>query len=262
MTAFNRTSSAQPTITQIAPAIPRAYDQYSSSSNSKTHGLGLYLWFAPTSQFNLAVNYTLQQSTGLSSDAYSNYINRWSGEIPNKAHAPLDTDQRHKIVLNGNLHFGPKEGLKLGDMYPFERTNLAVVTKLHSGFPYTGTNITWAGQLIFFPEPKETVNSSNKDWQQTIDLKFEKTFKSGNTNIVWFVWVKNLLNKTNVQHVWPATGEPGNTLWLETPEGQTVIGRPPDETGLTYAQKYQLLENNPQHWGPPRQVYFGLRVSI
>ena len=99
----------------------------------------------------------------------------------------------------------------------------------------------------------------------SIDLKAEKTFKYDRFSISPYLWVKNLLDRENVLNVWEGTGQPNTSGFLETSGGETLVQdleEPTDNSGLSYEEKYNIVQQNPTYYGAPRQILFGLRVSF
>jgi hypothetical protein len=69
--------------------------------------------------------------------------------------------------------------------------------------------------------------------------------------------VLNLFDRDNHLDVYPTTGEPDNTGWLNTEPGQAWAenGRwilPHDSSDLTGTEKYLLKQNDPSNFGRPR----------
>jgi hypothetical protein len=99
----------------------------------------------------------------------------------------------------------------------------------------------------------------------SIDFKAEKAFKFDRFTVSPYVWVKNLLDRENVLNVWEGTGKANTSGFLETSGGRTLIQNleePTDNSGLSYEEKYNIAQQNPTYYGPPRQILFGLRVSF
>jgi hypothetical protein len=69
--------------------------------------------------------------------------------------------------------------------------------------------------------------------------------------------VLNVFDRENHLDVYPTTGEPDNTGWLNTEPGQAWAedGRwimPHDASGLTGSEKYLIKQNDPNNFGRPR----------
>jgi hypothetical protein len=113
--------------------------------------------------------------------------------------------------------------------------------------------------------PQGPINSARQPWNKYIDLKLERTFASGDFKITPFLWIKNLWNQTNVLYVYPGTGSPEETGYLQTPEGQHRVEsdqQHPDSIAPGFEESYQLLERNPLNFANPRQVMLGLRITF
>jgi hypothetical protein len=96
-------------------------------------------------------------------------------------------------------------------------------------------------------------------------MKLNKSFAIQGVDFEIFAWITNLLDRSNVVDVYDATGEPNNTGWLETPDGQQFIqghSTIHDASYLTGEQKYNLRQNDPANFDIPRQIRFGMRVGF
>ena len=101
-------------------------------------------------------------------------------------------------------------------------------------------NSAWAGGILRF------------------DVKLDTRLYAAGLGIVPYLWVQNLFNRENFHTVWQSTGEPDNTAYLNTPEGQQAIRA----NGEGYADDYTALERNPDNYGLPRTIRLGLRVEF
>jgi len=77
--------------------------------------------------------------------------------------------------------------------------------------------------------------------------------------------VLNLLNTENHLRTYSATGQPDETGWLNTQDGEIFIenfNEPHDSTGLTGEEKYRVASNNPSNFGRPRMFRIMARLEF
>jgi len=89
-------------------------------------------------------------------------------------------------------------------------------------------------------------------------MKVNKGFNLGSLNMDAYVWVLNLLDKRNAVQVYESSGSAETTNWLNTQAGQDFLA----QQGQLGAETYSLAQSNPQLYGNPRLVRFGLRVGF
>ncbi len=190
----------------------------------------------------------------------------WVKGIPPKHTAPLEFDQRHKLVGIIDLRFGKAQGPRLGDYYVLENFGINILTRASSGSPYTPSQIynePTTGSVS--PIPNDVRNSMNRPWTFRIDLKMERAFELGDYRIAPYLWVMNLLDRDNVVNVWEGTGKAESSGYLETGAGQDFVAAystPGDNQGLTGEEKYRIAQQPVTNYDIPRQILFGLRESF
>lgn len=248
-------------------ANPCSWDYYANTDHGTIKGLEFKFSARQGRRLRVDFDYTLSSVKGISSYPNSLFDIGWKNpEYLPVTEMPLDYDQRHSIVGMIHLRTTTGEGLKIGRVSPFEDLSLKAVIQAASGRPYTPMIPYDAARegIAVWEGPTGAVNSQNMSWAFSIDTKIERRFRIGEFSITPFIWVKNVLNRANITWVYPGTGEPDNTGWLNTPEGINWLEmhNSPAEDGMTAEERYRLKENDPGHYGPPRQVYFGLRVSF
>ena len=129
----------------------------------------------------------------------------------------------------------------------------------NSGRPYTP--VTYVNILAGTSNYGELTQYVNSAWASGIlrfDVKLDTRLYAAGLGIVPYLWVQNLFNRENFHTVWQSTGEPDNTAYLNTPEGQQAIRA----NGEGYADDYTALERNPDNYGLPRIIRLGLRVEF
>jgi hypothetical protein len=244
-------------------ALPNSFAVYQNGDYGTIKGLEFNLQMRRTRNIELDLKYTLQYATGLGSYANTQSNIAWTDENAPKLIAPLTFDQRHKLTGIFDYRLGREQGPKWGETYPLENFGLNVIVSAASGTPFTPQvvyNEVTLGSVS--PTPDGPRNSEYGPWTFQIDLKAERRFRMGSFSIAPYIWVKNLLDTENAYQVYESTGQPDNTNYLKTPEGQLLADTEPDDTGLNGEQKYRIKEQNPQNYGVPRQILFGLRVSF
>lgn len=220
-------------------------------------------------QFNLRrigpistkIDYTLSLAEGTGSSqnsAFTAAFRNNNGETPTSI-SPLDFDQRHTLTANIDIRSGEKEGPLFGGFYPLENAGVNVLISYDSGRPYTPlSSVNILAGTTNFGEVTQYVNSAYAPGVFRIDLKVDKSFKTGIANIVPYLWIENLLDRENFIKVWGSTGEPDNTAFLTTPEGQLEI----QSAGPGYAEDYKALERDPTNYGKPRTIRVGTRIEF
>ncbi len=102
-----------------------------------------------------------------------------------------DWDQRHKIVLNADLHFAKHEGPGFGSFYPLENWNLNVLYKFNSGMPYTPEALTGVGLM-------ELTNAKRFPETHEVDVRMRRFFNLASSRRAGLVLeVLNLFNRRN-----------------------------------------------------------------
>ncbi|RKY48720.1 MAG: hypothetical protein DRP91_05505, partial [Candidatus Neomarinimicrobiota bacterium] len=82
-------------------------------------------------------------------------------------------------------------------------------------------------------------------------------FNFGNTRLVLYVWISNLLNTKNVRYVYEGTGLPDTDGWFNTSEGKMWMSNPDNRVDL-----YEMMVKHPYNWETPRTIRFGLKFEI
>jgi outer membrane receptor protein involved in Fe transport len=246
-------------------ANPQSFTYYANSDYSNIKGLEASLTMRRNHNIQMSLKYTLSYANGTGSYANTEQNIAWTASTVPKQTAPLDYDQRHNLIGIFDYRLGAKQGPKISDVYPLENFGINFVIQAASGTPYTPEQVFNEVTLAAVaPVPAAPRNSSYGPWTLNIDMKAERSFNIGQYRITPYLWVKNLLNRKNVYVVYESTGRPNSTGWLDTPSGQDFVSgfSTPDATGLNGEQKYLLKENNPQNYGNPRMILFGLRMSF
>jgi outer membrane receptor protein involved in Fe transport len=246
-------------------AQPKAYTLYRNSDYGNVRGLEAHMRMRRTRNIELDFKYTFSYATGTGSYSNTQSNIAWTASYIPKQSSALDFDQRHNIVAIFDYRTGKGEGPKLGNAFPLENFGINVVTQLATGTPYSPSEVyNEVTLLAVAPSPSAQRNSSYGPSTFVIDLKAERSFTIGSYKLTPYVWVKNLLDRDNASSVYESTGRANTTTWLNTSEGRTFVRdrATPDYTGLTGEEKYKIKENNPQNYGNPRMILFGVTMSF
>jgi len=248
------------------PSTPNSFGTFRNQDYGTIKGLEFNLKMRRTRNIMADIKYTLSYANGTGSFNSELRNVAWVKGIPPKHTAPLEFDQRHKLVGLFDLRFGKNQGPKVGDYYVLENFGINVLAQAASGSPYTPSQIynePTTGSVS--PIPNDVRNSKNRPWTFRIDLKMERAFEIGDYRIGPYLWVMNLLDRDNVINVWEGTGKAETSGWLETGSGQDFAAAnstPSDNQGLTGEQKYKIAQQPATNYDIPRQILFGVRVSF
>jgi len=174
------------------------------------------------------LSYTYSIAKGSASYADEQY----PGSIETTTLYNLDFDRTHGLNFYGSVRSGKHQGLKLLNIYPFQRADLGFVIQANSGTPYT----PYARDIGLVE-----INSLRKPSTYTIDMILGKRFAlAGKISARTFLEILNLTNARNAIIIFTSSGEPDYSL---------VPG---------HSEEYL---NNPSHFGPPRTFRLGLALD-
>ena len=152
----------------------------------------------------------------------------------------------------------------------------------NSGHPYTRVATSW-GQTNFYDwgvdymddtrsrEALEPVNNSTTPWNFNLDLRLDKTFKvTDDIAATLYARVINLLDTRNVINVYQTTGTATDDGYINQQRYIDAALEDPN-LGQTYLDLYNAIniENGSSYeselgldlWGPPRQIFFGIKLT-
>ena len=109
--------------------------------------------------------------------------------------------------------------------------------------------------------PSGPLNSRYGPWTSNLDLKATKGFAFGGLDFEAFAWMLNAFNTKNPITVYQSTGSPETTGFLNTEDGQAYLDAAA-AAGLNGEDLYRLSESNPNLYGNPRLIRFGLRANF
>ncbi len=210
------------------------------------------------------LDYTLQQAEGTGSSQNSSFVAafRSQGNKTPIAIAPLDFEQTHTLTLNFDIRSNDDEGPTFFGVKPLENTGTNILVTYTSGRPYTPLeSVNILAGTTRYGNLTQYVNSAVHDGIIKVDLKLDKRFQFGKVGVIPYLWVQNLFNRENFVDVWDSTGQPDNTAFLDTPEGQSTV-QSVGEFGEQYAEDYKALERTPLNFGSPRMIRLGVQVDF
>ncbi len=243
-------------------ASPNLYSIFDNVGVAGSKGAWARVELAPDPRVGVTAEYSLISSEEtFRTGAYR----EWDGGIPAGSNRS-DYEATHKVACILRARMGQDDGPALGPWKPLSNTDWWLSWTSRSGFPYTPTKVYYeSSQAAVTAEPLDRRNKDESDPVATLDLEVRKTFHLARTRITPFVSVRNLLDRENAVQIWTGTGEPDDTGYLDTEAGQASIeadrGRG-DFRDMSFEDSYRLRENDVTHFGAPRQVFLGLRVSL
>jgi len=153
--------------------------------------------------------YTLQRAQATATNAFQ-LLRRIrvdpSGDTINPARVtfPLDYDRRHSLTMIGQARVADSAGPRIAGVRPFAGLEAATIVRASSGLPFTMTNAT-GDTLIGLP------NSHRLPMLLTVDVLLRRPLRLGRWQGSFYVDVRNLLNRRNIEAVRRETGTPNLT---------------------------------------------------
>jgi len=239
----------------------RRYTSYTNIDNSLTvKGAGASVYFHAIGPFNGMINYTFTSSS--QEDASSNFIGMFQNpNLVNSLTALIGNTPKHVVTADLDFRTAKGEGPAISGFRPLENTGANMLLKYHSGGFYTPIEqFNVLGNTDLSETIIPLINPATSDPFFQIDLKIDKRFDLKKVSLVPYLWIRNLLGRKNVTYVYPSTGQPNNTGYLETPEGQQQIIASPNPEG--FVADYKALENNPENYDFPRLIRLGLKIKF
>lgn len=257
----------------------RTYDVYKNLDYANVKGMEITLSQRPRKYVSFDLSYVLQYAEGTNSDATDQYefhsrdatdpVTGLPRAFPQNVN-PLDFDQRHSFVLQGDLRF-PKDFKWM----PLQSFGVNVISEAGSGLPYTKRD--YKGNRV------GKTNEYRKPWTYNTDLTMDRSFDIWGREINVFVQVLNLFNRIDILNVYPATGRPDedgyrldpsaviapgedstNQYWdwikVKDTNGDGVTSA--EEQYVAYNNAYQLYAKDPMNYGPPRQIKVGFYITF
>lgn len=249
------------------PAIPNGFSTLIDPGNATVKGIEIGLQLKPVRGISAQLSYSLSDITD-DDQSYANTNSNiaWTSAQPPKLGGPFTFEQRNRFIGVFDLQSGPNDGPTIGESHPLGNAGITMLFEAGSGFPYSPVRVYNEVTLgAISPQPSGPIGSERTPSTYRLDLKADKAFSILGGNLEVYLWVINVFGRDNVADVYRGTGEPDNTGWLETPDGQQFVqdhSSIHDSSYLTGEQKYVLKQNDPANFDIPRQIRFGMRVGF
>ncbi len=266
---------------RFSAAYPKTYYSYNNIDFGTVKGLTVTYDLRRTNNVRVRASYTLQFADGTGSNANTANALIRSGQPNLRTLNPLDIDQRHRLQLTLDYHWG--EGLKYNgpvstrnvkgtdktkNIYWLQNTGFNITLFGGSGTPYTQSSIIYPALLGGTRQIKGSLNGSRLPWQFRMDARVDKDFsikmgkgehaKSAYLNV--FFQILNVLNVDNILFVYPATGNPNDDGYLAADEWQTQIDQ--QLNSESFRDLYSIALNNPGNFSLPRRIRIGLILNF
>ena len=249
MTVFYKQMTGYVQIRNVQDATPVIYARYVNGDYGSIKGLSTSFNLRRSGYVQATLNYTLQYAGGTGSTGAGQYKIAWqSGNYPSFV-SPLDFDQRHTGSINVDFRTTSK------DRIPEAGANLLFT--FGSGRRYTPMAINSAVFPGTSDTPVAALNSGVMPWFYQMDLKLDKNFTVGPLRLNTYIWVKNLLDRSNVRDVEDGTGQANNDGWLATDYGKAWLA---DENNSE--ELYRMRMIHPFNYENPRTFLLGVRFYM
>ena len=272
--------------TDYQPAVPMGYFPYLNQDYGNVRGLEVTFAKAMANYWSTRVSYTLSMARGTES-----YANEWYRErydygidpvtglemLPPKRDAYLDFDERHTVRADLTFEF-PRDfsAVILRDF------SLTALFSFGSGLPYSVRQM--ASGIDF--DNGDIIGdrfSARMPPRYQIDGRISKAVRLGPLALTINCDITNLLNTQNIVWVYGATGKPDDDGYAST---YSPLNYPATGTGITggtynpvrdldhdgiitpfeeyVANKtaYRDFVNNPNNYGTPRSIQFGISLEF
>jgi len=253
----------------IQNVFPSNYQTYGNVDFGTVKGVEFEFDLRRTRNVALNANYTLSFAEGTGSDSESTSQIVWRMEedpFYPRFISPLDFDQRHRANITLDYRLGEDEGPRLFGGYPLSNFGFNVVGTFGTGLPYTRRLDTSPIYTAFNGFLLGEINGENMPFTSSVNLRIDRRFALGGTNLVTFLWVNNVFNQDNVTRVYAQTGLPDDDAYLTNPEGRDYVNGLAQNSGSQVAQSfidhYRMSLRNPANYGIPRTIRLGVRLDF
>ncbi len=272
ISGFYRTQENKIAVRQLNGGFP-VYSSFQNVDFTTSQGVEVGFDLRRTRNLAIAANYTLSFAKGTGSDAQAVGTIAWRGTFFPNFITPADFDQRHSANLSLDYRFGDNEGPMIGGMRLLENFGVNLLAQFGSGQRYTPTqlNPTFVADS-FTPDIRGNINTGVLPSYSRFDLKVDRSFDVGFSDVQLYLWVQDLFNTRNVTAVYRATGLASDDGYLNTAGAQnTIFGtRTPAATAFNYSAYTQgpvnVGGNQSSAAGAfydlPRQIRLGLLLNF
>jgi hypothetical protein len=241
-----------------------------------TRGIEIRLTLRRIERLQAQLNYTLSSAEGTGSNETAYYSANYNGTAMPTITSPLDFNQTHRGSLLLDYRFGPNDGGPV-----LQNLGANMIFSFSSGHAFTFTYAQPGGQADPYTagtdymqdtrsrEAMEPMGASTTPWNYNIDLRLDKSFNIYDKLMATvYVRVNNLLNTKNVINVFPTTGTATDDGYISDP---TRYATNVQAYGQQYLDLYRAvnIENGQAYlsqagvelYGPPRQIWFGIKFN-
>lgn len=270
--AFYRELRDMIQVRSFVGAYPSTYRTFGNLDFGTVKGLTLTYDLRRTGNFWMKANYTLQFADGTGSTVATQLALINAG-LPNlRTVAPFNYDQRHRIVITADYHFGggtDYNGPMIFGKPMLQNSGVNLIANLGSGTPYTPQRLATPITGEVSPQTQGSLNGARLPGQFTLDMNIDKNFtlkfggegdkqKSANLNV--YLWITNVLNTQNIQNVYRFTGVWNDDGYLAAAQFQPQIASQIDPAA--FRNYYNMYIGNPYNLGAPRQIRLGVRFDF
>lgn len=235
-------------LVQIRPEFDEAgnvFNTFFNDAYGTVKGIELQLTQRSGRFFSGDATYTFQVAKATHSDPRDTYDTL---DIIDGVEFAADWDQRHRVVVNLDYHYGSGDGPRLGNVAILENFNVNLLAQLGSGLPYTPRTLS-DGVLV------PLTNTIRYPKTLVVDLRARRFFnltKGARAGIVFEV--QNLLNRRNA--IGPDDGGIVDAY-------RNLIGF--TNGGTSRSRNYGGYSNsvpNPNAWSNGRIIRFGVTTEF
>lgn len=256
---------------------PVSYTSFENLDFSTVKGINIDLDIRRIGVLELRFAYTLQyaQGTGSSATSSRGLIGSIEGFNVFRSLLPLSFDQRHTFTGVADIRFlergvkGPAITIGEKTLYPLLGAGINITYNLGSGRPYTRFLLPNPADVQFGVNPVNLISgqplSNNLPWYNRFDVRVDRDFiirrgedKQSILNV--YVIFLNALNQRNVIGVYPYTGLPDDSGYIQSPVGQQLAQS--QYSKETFEYLYRIKERNPGLLGAPLRIRLGLLFTF
>lgn len=229
MSAFYRELRDMIQIRQVLYVAPpvNTYATFDNLDFGTVKGFQFQYELRRTRNISLLLNYTLQFADGTGSDANSQAGISQRGNL--RTLFPLSRDERHALkgVFDFRYDSGKRyNGPRLFGKDIFANAGLNLQFNAISGRPFTRRQRATAFGGNGFDG---SINGARLPWNYAMDMRVEKSFRLNSPeaakplNMTLSLRVLNLFDARNIRGVYPVTGSPEDSGFLQSSDGAAVI---------------------------------------
>jgi hypothetical protein len=257
---------------------PVSYTSFENLDFSTVKGINVDLDIRRIGLLQLRFAYTLQYAQGTGSSVTSSraLIGSIEGFNVFRSLLPLSFDQRHTFTGTADIRILEKSSFKgpaitIGEktIYPLVGAGINITYNLGSGRPYTRYLLPNPADVQFGVNPVNLISgqpfSARLPWYNRFDIRVDRDFiiqRGENKQSILNVYVifLNAFNQRNVLGVYPYTGLPDDSGYIQSPVGQQLAQN--QYSKETFEYLYRLKERNPGNFGAPLRIRLGLLFSF